>query len=43
MINRLYIQNFKEFEHLEVPDIGGITLIGGQNNVGKTAFNTILG
>lgn len=38
MIKRLYIQNFKEFEHLEIPDIGGITLIGGQNNVGKTAL-----
>ena len=32
------IENFKLFDTLEVNDIGGINLIVGDNNVGKTTF-----
>lgn len=34
----LDIENFKCFKHLKVPDLGRVNLIGGDNNVGKTAF-----
>lgn len=38
MINEILIRNFKCFESLTIPEIGRITLIGGRNNVGKTAL-----
>ena len=37
-IEDLTIENFKCFKHLEVKNIGRVNLIGGKNNVGKTAF-----
>jgi hypothetical protein len=37
-IENLTITNFKCFKHLEVMNIGRVNLIGGKNNVGKTAF-----
>lgn len=37
-IENLIIENFKCFKHLEVTNIGRVNLIGGKNNVGKTAF-----
>lgn len=37
-IENLTITNFKCFKHLEVMNIGKVNLIGGKNNVGKTAF-----
>ena len=37
-IESLEIINFKCFKHLTVSDIGKVNLIGGKNNVGKTAF-----
>lgn len=36
MISSLVIENFKGFEKLEMPRLSKVTLIGGQNNVGKT-------
>ncbi|MGN7613945.1 AAA family ATPase [Magnetococcales bacterium HHB-1] len=38
MINTLEIKNFKLFDHLEVPELYQITLIGGRNNIGKSAL-----
>ena len=38
MINEILIRNFKCFEKLTIPELGRITLIGGRNNVGKTAL-----
>jgi predicted ATP-dependent endonuclease of OLD family len=38
MIKRLCLENFKSFKKLELPEISTITLIGGQNNVGKTSL-----
>ncbi len=38
MIENLEIINFKCFEHLTLDGIGSVNLIGGKNNVGKTAF-----
>jgi len=38
MIKRLILENFKSFKNLELPEIATITLIGGQNNVGKTSL-----
>ncbi len=38
MINEVLIKNFKCFKQLTLPDLGQITLIGGRNNVGKTAL-----
>ena len=38
MIKRLCLENFKGFKRLELPEIATITLIGGQNNVGKTSL-----
>jgi hypothetical protein len=35
---RLLIQNFKQFEKLEVANIGQVNLIVGDNNVGKTSL-----
>ncbi len=37
-INNIYIENFKCFQNLQLEGIEGINLIGGKNNVGKTAF-----
>ena len=38
MINEVLIKNFKCFEKLIIPELGRITLIGGRNNIGKTAL-----
>ena len=38
MITKVSLENFKGFKHLEVPDTSTITLIGGQNNIGKTSL-----
>ncbi len=38
MITEVTIRNFKCFKKLTVPQLGRITLIGGRNNVGKTAL-----
>ena len=38
MITDVLIRNFKCFRSLNVPELGRITLIGGRNNVGKTAL-----
>lgn len=38
MITEAKINNFKCFKELTVPEFGQITLIGGRNNVGKTAL-----
>jgi len=37
MITSATIENFKGFKHLELPELSRITLLGGQNNVGKTS------
>ena len=37
-IENLKISNFKCFKDLEVSNVGRVNLIGGKNNVGKTAF-----
>jgi AAA15 family ATPase/GTPase len=38
MLNEVWIRNFKGFEKLTIPELGRITLIGGRNNIGKTAL-----
>jgi len=38
MITEALIKNFKCFKQLELPELGKITLVGGRNNVGKTAL-----
>lgn len=38
MITETTIKNFKCFKHLTLPDLARITVIGGKNNVGKTAL-----
>ena len=38
MITKLSLENFKGFKYLEVPETSTITLIGGQNNIGKTSL-----
>ena len=38
MITEAMIKNFKCFKQLTLPDLGRITIIGGKNNVGKTAL-----
>jgi AAA15 family ATPase/GTPase len=38
LIENLQITNFKCFKQLEVKGLGQVNLIGGKNNVGKTAF-----
>ena len=37
-IENLEIRNFKCFKQLDIANIGQVNLIGGKNNVGKTAF-----
>lgn len=37
MITSATIENFKCFKRLELPELSRITLLGGRNNVGKTA------
>lgn len=37
-INKIEIQNFKCFQELEVDNLKRVNLIGGKNNIGKTAF-----
>ncbi len=38
MIRSVEIESFKCLEHLSVEDLGKLTLIGGKNNVGKSAL-----
>lgn len=38
MITKLNITGFKGFEKLDLPKLSRVTLVGGKNNVGKTAF-----
>ena len=38
MITKLVIDGFKGFEHIEVPRLSRINLLGGRNNVGKTSI-----
>lgn len=38
LIENLQITNFKCFKQLDVQGLGQVNLIGGKNNVGKTAF-----
>ena len=38
MITEAVIKNFKCFKQLTLPDLGRITIVGGKNNVGKTAL-----
>lgn len=38
MITEAVIKNFKCFKQLTLPDMGRITIVGGKNNVGKTAL-----
>ena len=42
MVTEVLIKNFKCFKQLTLPDLGRITIIGGKNNVGKTALLEIL-
>jgi len=37
-IDNLEVRNFKCFKQLSITNIGQVNLIGGKNNVGKTAF-----
>ncbi|GEM_PF-963621 len=37
MINALTISGFKGFAELDLPQLSGITLLGGRNNAGKTS------
>ena len=37
-INKIKIENFKCFDKLEVNGLSRVNLIGGKNNVGKTAL-----
>ena len=38
MINEIEIKNFRAFEHTRIKGFGAVNLIGGENNVGKTAL-----
>ncbi len=38
IIENLHVTNFKCFKQLDVKGLGQVNLIGGKNNVGKTAF-----
>jgi AAA15 family ATPase/GTPase len=38
MITKLSINGFKGFEHLEIPTLSRINLLGGRNNIGKTSI-----
>lgn len=38
MIKDVLIKNFKCFENLSIPELQRVTLVGGRNNVGKTAL-----
>lgn len=38
MITSLGLRNFKCFTHLNLPEVAQITIVGGRNNVGKTAL-----
>ncbi len=38
MIEAVTLENFRLFRHLEVEGLAPITLVGGQNNVGKTSL-----
>jgi len=38
MITGLEIKGFKGFEHISIPQLTRITLVGGKNNVGKTSL-----
>ncbi len=38
MMTSMHIKNFKCFKDFEVKDLGRVNLIGGQNNIGKTAL-----
>ncbi len=38
MIKNLHIENYRLFKNLEIPSFAQVNLIGGKNNVGKTAL-----
>ena len=38
MLPSLAIQNFKLFKELNIPSLGQVNLIAGENNTGKTAL-----
>lgn len=38
MIHEVEIKNFRAFEHTRIKGFGAVNLIGGENNVGKTAL-----
>jgi len=38
MISKLTIEGFKGFEHIEIPMLSRVNLLGGRNNVGKTSI-----
>ncbi len=38
MIHEIEIKNFRAFEHTRIKGFGAVNLIGGENNVGKTAL-----
>jgi predicted ATPase len=38
MLNSLLINNFRMFEHLEIPSLSRVNLITGKNNTGKTSL-----
>lgn len=42
MINSVTITNFKGFEFLDIPRLSNVTLIGGQNNFGKSSLLEVL-
>jgi len=37
-IKNIAIENFKCFQNLQIEGMGRVNLVGGKNNVGKTAF-----
>ena len=36
MLPSFEVENFRTFSHLQIPHLGGVNLIVGRNNVGKT-------
>jgi AAA15 family ATPase/GTPase len=38
MIKNISIHNFKALQWLDNVELGGITLVGGKNNAGKSSF-----
>ena len=38
MVNKLIIENFRGFQHIDMNDLTRVALVSGRNNIGKSSL-----